>query len=320
MPSKKMGCIQKFSEPGSDGSLPDGFKEWQWGVIYTVRPQLLSPLVRGREYRIAASTRRRVAQDEEFTGYKELYRHAARMASTRLADLSCADEGEPLHSWVVSQGWLCFGEAQRTAVAGVALGVIFPNDGEPKPLGASPPDSADLMSAGGLPGVSDPRLLDEIYNEFDVRELPCAHSDVFLFSYGEYVPDHRGLSFDPFIERAEELAKAHRDRLRGPGSGPLRIVRREWMWATNPDVAVVHVYFQVQPHSTRQVEPLHTPERQPSSGNCSRGQVTVHDVLSRVASMPSIIDTAASGATYPADACQGGCFSARALSRGTTRI
>ncbi len=86
-----MGCIQKFSEPGSDGALPDGFKEWQWGAIYTVRPELLSPLVRGREYRIAASTRRRVAKDQEFAGYEELYRHAAWMASARLSDLTCAD-------------------------------------------------------------------------------------------------------------------------------------------------------------------------------------------------------------------------------------
>jgi hypothetical protein len=69
--------------------------------------------------------------------------------------------------------------------------------------------------------VSHPRELDEIYNEFDLRELPCAHSDIFLFSYGEYVPDHRGMHFDPFIERAEKLAKAHHDRLRGPRFRPV---------------------------------------------------------------------------------------------------
>jgi hypothetical protein len=232
-----------FSQPGSDGALPEGFKEWQWGVIYTVRPELLSPLARGREYRIAASTRRRVAgtvpKDQEFTAYGELYQRAAGMAKARLGDLTCADEGEPLHTWIISHGWLCFGEAQRTAAASVALGVIFPKEGDPKPLGLSPPDPLELMSPGGLPGVADARELDEIYNEFDVREPPCAHSDIFLFSYGEYVADHRGLAFDPFVERAEKLAEAH------SGEDPLRVVRREWMWATNPDVAVVHVYFRV---------------------------------------------------------------------------
>jgi hypothetical protein len=239
-----MGCIQNFSQPGSDGVLPDGFKEWQWGVIYTVRPELLPPLVRGREYRTAASTRRRVAKtvakDQEFTAYEELYRRAACMANARIADLTCADEGEPVHTWITQHGWGCFGfgESQHIAAgASVALGVIFPNEGEPKPLGVSPPDPAELMSPGGLPGVSHPRQLDEIYNEFDVRELPCAHSDIFLFSYGEYVPDHRGMTFDPFVERAEKLAQAH------AGGDLLRIVRREWLWATNPDVAVVHMHF-----------------------------------------------------------------------------
>jgi hypothetical protein len=35
--------------------LPQGFKEWQWGVTYTVRPQMLLPLLCGREHRIFAA-------------------------------------------------------------------------------------------------------------------------------------------------------------------------------------------------------------------------------------------------------------------------
>jgi len=237
--------MQKFSEPGSDGALPEGFKEWQWGVIYTVRPELLSPLVRGREYRIMAVTRRRVAKtiakDQEFTAYEELYRHAAWAARARMAEVTCADEGEPLHTWITSQSWGCFGETHRFAAAGVGLGLIFTNPGESPPQGVNPPDSAELMSPGPLPSVADPRQIDEIYNEFDVRELPCAHSDIFLFSYGEYVPDHRGMTFDRFIESAEKLAKAH--SWVHAVADPLPIVKREWMWATNPDVAVVHLYF-----------------------------------------------------------------------------
>ena len=225
--------------------MPDGFKEWQWGVIYTVRPELSAPLMRGREYRIAASVRRGVVKDQDFSAYGELYQRAAWMASARIADLTCADEGEPLHTWTMQHGWGCFGEAFRFAAASVTLGVICPKEGESKPQGVAPAVPAELMSPGGSVGVADPRRLDEIYNEFDLRELPCAHSDIFLFSYGEYVPTHRGIPFDPFVERAERLAKRHMDRLRGPESGPLQIVRREWLWATNPDVAVVHVYFQV---------------------------------------------------------------------------
>jgi len=232
--------VADFSQPGSDGALPEGFKEWHWGVIYTVRPELLAPLARGREYRIVASVRRRVAKDEDFSAYEELYQRAAWAARARIADLTCVDEGEPLHTWVISQSWGCFGEEHRFAAAGIGLGVVFPNAGGPRPEGLIAPDAAELMSPGPLPGVVEPRQIDEIYNEFDVRELPYAHSDIFLFSYGEYVPDHRGMRFDRFVERAEKLAQAH------AGAEPLRILKREWMWATNPDVAVVHIHTQVQ--------------------------------------------------------------------------
>jgi hypothetical protein len=235
---------QRFSQPGNDGTLPEGFKEWQWGVIYTVRPELLAPLVRGREYRIVASTRRRVAKDEDFGAYGELYQRAAWAARARVADATCADEGEPLHSWAVSHSWGCYGEAHRFAAAGVGLGLVFPNAGEPRPQGLIPPEAAVLISPGPLPGAVEPRRIDEIYNEFDVRELPSPHSDIFLFSYGEYVPDHRGMRFDRFVERAEKLAIAHLGRR--AGAEPLRIVKREWLWATDPDVAVVHIYSQVQ--------------------------------------------------------------------------
>jgi hypothetical protein len=232
-----------YSQPGSDGALPDGFKEWQWGVIYTVQPELLSPLVRAREYRISAVTRRKVVTGEEFTDYEELYRRAAWMASARLAEITCADEGGPLHTWLTSHAWGCFGETHRAAFAGVGLGLIFPNDGESRPQGVSAPDPAELTSPRLMPEVVESRRLDEIYNEFDVRELPGPDSDIFLFSYGEYVADHRGLRFDAFVERAERLASAHGTTLQGPESGPMEIVKREWMWATNPDVAVVHVHF-----------------------------------------------------------------------------
>ncbi len=129
-----------------------------------------------------AATRRKVAEAEEFTAYEELYRRAAWAANARLADLTCADEGGPVHTWIMKHDWGCFGETHRAAFASVGLGVIFLNEGKSPPRGVSPPEPPELMSAGGLPGVVDPRKLDEIYNEFDLRELPCAHSDIFLFS------------------------------------------------------------------------------------------------------------------------------------------
>ena len=60
-----------------------GFADWQQGVTYTVRPEILSPLVRGREYRITAGVRRKIASGEEFTAYADLYWRASAIAKAR---------------------------------------------------------------------------------------------------------------------------------------------------------------------------------------------------------------------------------------------
>ena len=74
-----------FSRPGSDGALPDGFAEWQRGVTYTVRPELLAPLASGRDYRLNVTLRRRHPLDREFTGYDELYQRVSGIAAARVA-------------------------------------------------------------------------------------------------------------------------------------------------------------------------------------------------------------------------------------------
>jgi hypothetical protein len=66
---------------------------------------------------------------------------------------------------------------------------------------------------------------------------------IAMFSYGEYVPTTVGLDYEPFIRRAEDRTRFS-IRLSGKEKRPLQIVRRQWFCATNPDIAVVHIYFQ----------------------------------------------------------------------------
>jgi hypothetical protein len=46
--------MSDFSQQGSDGEVPFSMSEWRRGAVYTVRPEILSPLVRGQEYRSGA--------------------------------------------------------------------------------------------------------------------------------------------------------------------------------------------------------------------------------------------------------------------------
>ena len=57
-----------FLEPGADGKLSSNYAEWQFGVTYRVRPEIQSPLNRGREYRILTSVRRKVGRERKFKG------------------------------------------------------------------------------------------------------------------------------------------------------------------------------------------------------------------------------------------------------------
>lgn len=227
-----------FTQPGNDGELPAGFKEWQRGVTYTVRPEMLAPLVPGREYNLLVSVRRTVPKDQEFTAYGDLYHRAAAIASGRAAAGS--------HAWIKGHGWASkeFG-AHRFVFAFLTLGLTA---GGEKPVGLNPPTPEALMAPGhDPPGIFtskpiEPKSIDETYTDFDHRDPDCAYPDIVLFSYGEYVPSAEGLDFEPYIARAETMAKFHRGLIE---EGPLDIVRREWMCATHPDLAVIHIYFRV---------------------------------------------------------------------------
>ena len=230
-----------FSRDGADGALPEDHDAWQWGVVYTVRSDMHAQLEQGREYFTMAMIRRRIGEGHNLGDYAELYRHASAVAESRSAELMRGHKS--VRTWIAGQGWGSFGETRRFGYAAVRLGLLHPLEGQAVPEGLAAPSPGEL-GEDRVPAAVDAAQPGEVYNAFDFRDPMQPLTTICLFSYGEIVPLHRGLTFEPFIERAEKLAKGYRDLIdAGAASQPLNIVRREWMWATSPDVAVVHIYF-----------------------------------------------------------------------------
>jgi hypothetical protein len=243
--------MSDFSQPSSDGMLPEDFVEWQWGVTYTLRPPDGPPLARGREYPITVSVRR-LSADPSPT-YGALYRHALRIASARSDELS-AEAGHPLlHRRIVSQGWRSVEVGdRRLATAFVTMGLLWPAGGEPLPDGEAGPGDRELESEGGatleMLQRQAPQRAPEVYVEFDHRDetSPRRHQ-IMMLSYGERVKPSERFSFAPSVERAEHRARFHR-RLLVEGlaaDAPLEVVRREWFMVHETNLATVHVYFVV---------------------------------------------------------------------------
>jgi len=230
-----------FSKPGSDGmALPEGFNPWQWCVSYTVRPELLSPLVEGREYRIVVRTINRTPSDVPSNGYRLLYERASEITKHRVSQLKCATSNGSPQTRILAHGWWK-NDRSKLAMAFIGTAVSYLKDGETMPPGQLFPGPDELAAPGGMTPENLhvppplPKTIEEVYSEADARDLSDKGANIFLISYGEYVPTCEALDYKPFVERAENLARFY---------GQPEIVRREWFCATNPDIAVVHLYIQ----------------------------------------------------------------------------
>ena len=102
--------------------LPE-MAEWRRGLVYTARSEVSAPLSPGHEYRITTSFKQRIGEGEKFTAYKKLYLRVTRLINTRIAELTCPNESEPLHTWIVCQGWGTFGDFHQIAIAFLSLPV-----------------------------------------------------------------------------------------------------------------------------------------------------------------------------------------------------
>lgn len=243
-----------FSKPGSAGELPADYDEWQRAVVYTVRPHMLSPLLRGRTHQITVRVVRRVSTGEARTGYVPLYERADRILKARIAELTCAKEGAPLHSWVQSQEWFRLGQS---AQAFITIGLLYPMPGEETSQGADvpTPEALDIPSLDPERMTAEKRTThatatmapwDEIYADTDVRDPAVTTPAVALFSSAESVSTCQGVDFRPFVERAEKRARCHHDLFdhgARSATGHFKIVRRHWWTVTHPDIVVVHVYY-----------------------------------------------------------------------------
>lgn len=220
------------AQPGTDGALPAGTKEFERGLIYTVDPRILAPLVSDAEYRIVASTRFLRPKDETFTAYEALYRRARGLIERRRKELTCASPEAELQTWIVSHGWFRM-EVRDSALVGavVTLGARCAPSGTQSPGGQETPTPEALTSPYleqlGRPD-RDGRTLwfDEFYNDFDVRR-DRASSSVLTISYGEYVSSPDAVDFDSAIVRAEHLARLYIDLVADEGES-LEIAQREW--------------------------------------------------------------------------------------------
>ncbi len=244
-----------FSQPGSDGVLPEGVPEWRdrlgslmpRGLVYTGR-NTRDVLPCDCKYRIAACFKQRVAKGELFD-YASIYRRAARLAGDRAAEMACG-HGEPLHSRILCHTWRSIPGAEfdfpmAAVTAELGCSRVEQAEGELEPAA-----SALLAPGSASPeGFSRPagEPANEFYNEYDVADRSGAHSEPVSFSYGEHVESCSAIDYAPFVERAEKRARFHYNVLAALSSEerlPFAILRRDW-WAVPDTLVVVGVYFQV---------------------------------------------------------------------------
>jgi hypothetical protein len=234
-----------FSQPGDDGvSLPEGFNPWGWSVVHTVRPELLVQLAHGKEYVITVRILRRASEHD--SGYTALYERAQSLAHTRISRLTCGSE-DFLHHRILNYGWTT-NDAMKVASLWIAFGVVALKETDDRPSGKQAPAPEDLANPRHDTAADEtmqPNRVHEIYTDADLRDAGST-SRTFLFSYGEYVSSRDAIYYAPYVKRAE-----HAEQLHLPFLAPAEInhqvktTRREWFCATNPDIAVVHVYLEV---------------------------------------------------------------------------
>jgi hypothetical protein len=240
-----------FLQPGCDGTLPAGVNEWSRGLVYTARPEIPHRLRNGQEYRITVAYKRRAGVNEASAGYGDLYRRVSFIARARIGQLMCSTADEPPHAWVMCHGWRPLGDTHNIVAAFLTMGLVCLPEGDPKPLGEKAPTAEELLRPGGttleILTRFAPQRVDEIYNEFDFTDPSNPDNDPMILSYGESVQTCEAIDFQPFVRRAEALAKFYWDVLGtlpgGSKGAGFEILRRNWYCITNPNLVTVEVHF-----------------------------------------------------------------------------
>lgn len=220
--------------------------EWQWGVTHTIGPGELAPILPGVEYSITVKVQRIVTEVDPDTTFAGLFARATAIANARCHDF--AREDEDMHHWVMCHAW-------RTVPAGssslmfaiVMMGLMRPVASEMRPPGEPAPTTQELLTSGGasmeeLQRLS-PQRATEVFVEFDHRHPAAGGAPLFMYSYGERVAVDTVESFEPFVRRAENNARAHQAMFDVPGTSatPFSIGHREWYMADNLVTVELHL-------------------------------------------------------------------------------
>jgi hypothetical protein len=250
---------REFSDAGEYGELPQGFQEWQRGLTYTVRPDLLWPIRLKGEVRLNVTVRHVAPRPGTPPSFAELYDRATTVMAGRIGALRCDDMTAVAGSWIVAHAWFVNELGAKSVYsASITSAVSFLPEGTPAPVGEPRPEAAALLvPSGGTPEAfaakhandQDARRLDEVYVDFE-HAGPARDITV---SYGEYVPTCHGLDYAPIVARAEACARFHHRTLGASDRSvtlPFDVLRCEWTClSTNktvdPAIATVHVYFRI---------------------------------------------------------------------------
>jgi hypothetical protein len=238
----------KFLASGADCELASGTSLWQKGLVYTSRtgPPPGRPI--GDDYRISVGFKRGVAAPHAITGFHDVYRRVATVATCRISQLTCPDTGKVPSSMILGHTWRPLGDNIITSLITLCLRCPGQNGIEVK--GEPPPTEEALRFPGGATLEELERLApqraDEIYNEFDFTDPSTPNPAPITLSYGESISgSDKVVDFRPFVKRAERLARSYHALLQTLGEAraqSFRIQRREWFLASESFVAI-HICF-----------------------------------------------------------------------------
>ena len=237
--------VPDYSRPSVDvGRRADA--EWQWGVTHTVRPEKRAPMLPAVEYSITVKVQHKVTEIDPDTTFAGLYARATTIAGARCHDFARGDED--VRQWIMCHTWRTVPVGSSSLVfAIVMMGLMRPAAGQVPPPGEPAPTTPDLMTSGGATMEEiqrrSPQRATEVFVEFDHR-LPAATAvPLFMYSYGERVAVDTIDSFEPFVRRAEDNARAHQALfdVPGPSATPSSIGHREWYLADNLVTVELHL-------------------------------------------------------------------------------
>ncbi len=237
--------LPDYSRPSVDvGRRTDA--DWQWGVTHTVRPEKLVPMLPGVEYSITVKVQRTVTELDRDPTFAGLYARALAISGARCHDFTREFQG--VHQWVMCHAWRTVPAGRSSFVfAMVMMGLMRATAGQMPPLGEPAPTTQELMTSGGATMEElqrrSPQRATEVFVEFDHRHPAASCAPLFTYSYGERVAVHTVDSFEPFVRRAENHARAHQALVDALGKSPIpaSIGLREWYMADNLVAVDLHL-------------------------------------------------------------------------------